>query len=123
TTLSMIFAAPALDLIALPQFLRTDWGAIPWPAWAGLLFSAVFSIALSYLFWNTGVQYMGSARATAYSSLTPIISLITAWIALGERLNVVQMAGAAVVLVGIWLVRFDPRLRRQKRTAVSAASE
>ncbi len=123
TTLSMLFAAPALDLIALPQLLRTDWGAIPWPAWAGLLFSAVFSIALSYLFWNTGVQYMGSARATAYSNLTPIISLITAWIALGERLNVIQMTGAAVVLVGIWLVRFDPRLRRQKRPAASAASE
>lgn len=123
TTLSMLFAAPALDLIALPQLLRTDWGAIPWPAWAGLLFSAVFSIALSYLFWNTGVQYMGSARATAYSNLTPIISLITAWIALGERLNVIQMAGAAVVLVGIWLVRFDPRLRRQKRPAASTASE
>jgi drug/metabolite transporter (DMT)-like permease len=123
TTLSMLFAAPALDLIALPQLLRTDWGAIPWPAWAGLFFSAVFSIALSYLFWNTGVQYMGSARATAYSNLTPIISLITAWIALGERLNVIQMTGAAVVLVGIWLVRFDPRLRRQKRPAASAASE
>jgi len=27
------------------------------------------------------------------------------------------------VLVGIWLVRFDPRLRRQKRPAASAASE
>ncbi|MGQ9668114.1 MAG: DMT family transporter [Anaerolineae bacterium] len=124
TTLSMLFAAPVLDLIAVPQLLRMEWGAVPWPAWAGLLFSAVFSIALSYLFWNTGVQYMGSARATAYSNLTPIIALITAWIALRERLNLIQMSGAAVVLVGIWLVRFDPRLRRRPRApAVSASSE
>ncbi len=123
TTLSMVFAAPALDLIAIPQLLQTPWRSIPPAAWAGLLFSAVFSIALSYLFWNTGVQYMGSARATAYSNLTPIISLITAWFALGERLTAVQMIGAAVVLLGIWLVRFDPRLRRRRRAAVSASSE
>jgi len=113
TALSMLIAAPVMDLLAIPELRATDWSIISLPAWGGLLFSAIFSIAVAYLFWNLAVQRLGDARSSTYSNLTPIVSLVTAWIVLDERLAPLQLLGAVVVLAGVWLARFGVRRRKQ----------
>lgn len=114
TGLYMLFTAVALDLMAIPSLLDLPWADVPWQAWAGVAFSALFAIGIATLFWNIGVQHLGSVRATAYSNLTPLVSLVAAWIVLSERLTYLQMAGAAIVLLGIWLARFGLPLRRDR---------
>jgi drug/metabolite transporter (DMT)-like permease len=109
TALSMLITAPVMDVLSIPELLSTDWSAITLPAWGGLLFSAVFSIAVAYLFWNIAVQRLGDARSSTYSNMTPIVSLVTAWIVLDERLAALQFLGAAIVLAGVWLARFGSR--------------
>ena len=112
TALSMLITAPVMDLLSIPELLSTDWAAISTGAWVGLLYSAVFSIAIAYLFWNIAVQRLGDARSATYSNLTPIVSLVTAWIVLNERLAPLQILGAIIVLAGVWLARFGRRRRR-----------
>ena len=109
TALSMLIAAPAMDVLAVPELLSTDWAAISSEAWGGLLFSAVFSIAVAYLFWNIAVQKLGDARSSTFSNATPIVALVTAWIVLDERLAVLQLIGALIVVAGVWLARFGSR--------------
>lgn len=80
-----------------------------WKAWGGLAFSSVFALVLGYIIWYYSVQRVGNARTAVYSNITPIVSVLFAALLLGERLNPAQAAGAAVVLLGIWLTRSGRR--------------
>ncbi len=105
TALTMIPGTLALDLISLPTLLRQDWTAVTLLGWGCLAFSAVFAVAVGYVFWYTSVQRVGSSRTAVYSNLTPVIAILTGWLILGDRLALLQVIGAAVVLAGIMLTR------------------
>ena len=55
--------------------------------------------------WNRGVRQLGNSRTAVYSNLVPVVALLTAWITLGERPTLLQVAGAAVILWGLRLTR------------------
>ena len=105
TAFTMLAGTLQLDLISLPALLRQEWRAISAGAWGGLLYSSVFAVAVGYVFWYTSVQRIGNASTAVYSNLTPVIAVIVAWLALGDRLAPLQLLGALVVLGGIVLTR------------------
>lgn len=105
TTWSLYVGAPVLVLIGLPSLARTDLGAVSPAAWAGVLYSGLFSIGLAYLLWYRGVQKLGNNRTAVYSNLVPVAALITAWLWLGEVPTPLQLAGAGVILVGLTVAR------------------
>ncbi len=105
TTLSMAAGAVPLVIICIPQMRAQDWSAVGPGAWMGVFYSAVFSVVLAYLAWYTSVQRVGSARTAVYSNLTPVVAILVAWVALGETLAPVQIAGALVVLTGVMITR------------------
>jgi drug/metabolite transporter (DMT)-like permease len=105
TALSM--AAGTLLLIppAIPPCLRQDWGAVSGPAWAGLTYSFVFALVVSYVIWYRSVKQVGNLRTAVYSNLVPVFgTLFGVWL-LGERLTAGLGLGAACILAGIVLTR------------------
>lgn len=91
--------------LGIPGLRRLDWGAVsPW-AWAALLYSAVFSLFLAYVVWYTSIKRVGNVRTAMYSNLVPVIALATAVLFLGDRLVWTELAGAAIILVGVGLAR------------------
>lgn len=106
TTIMMTSGTPLLLMVCAPSLMRQDWSRIRPIAWAGLIYSGLFAIALAYLIWSYGVRKIGSTRTAIYSNITPIVALIVAWLALGERPNAGQLVGAAVIFAGIYLVRY-----------------
>jgi drug/metabolite transporter (DMT)-like permease len=105
TTLSMVAGTLPLLVICIPQLQAQDWSAVSRGAWAGLFYSAIFSVVYAYLAWYTSVQRVGNARTAVYSNLTPVVAILVAWIALGQALAPIQVAGALVVLSGVMLTR------------------
>jgi drug/metabolite transporter (DMT)-like permease len=105
TTIMMTSGTPLLLLICAPSLLSQDWLRVRPVAWAGLAYSGVFAIALAYIIWSYGVRKIGSTRTAIYSNITPIVALLVAWPALGESPTPGQLAGAAVIFAGIYLVR------------------
>ncbi len=108
TAWTMTATTPLLILAALPDLRRQDWGAVSLQSWLGLLFSSLLAIALAYVIWNTGVRRVGSARTAVYNYLTPLISVVVAWIVLGEAMRPVQAFGAAAIVLGVVLGRYRP---------------
>jgi drug/metabolite transporter (DMT)-like permease len=104
----MTSTTPLLVLVALPELRRQDWGGVSAQSWLGLLFSALLAIAIAYVIWNTGVRKVGSTRTAVYSYLTPLVSVVTAWIFLGEDLRPVQAFGAVAIILGVALGRYRP---------------
>lgn len=105
TTIMMTSGTPVLLLVCAPSLLKQDWSRVRPLAWAGLIYSGLFAIALAYLIWNYGVRKIGSTRTAIYSNITPIVALLVAWLAIGETPNAGQVAGAVVIFAGIYLVR------------------
>ena len=105
TTIMMTSGTPFLLLICAPSLLRQDWSRVRPVAWAGLVYSGLFAIALAYLIWSVGVRKIGSTRTAIYSNITPIVALLVAWPALGESPTVGQIVGGFVIFAGIYLVR------------------
>jgi drug/metabolite transporter (DMT)-like permease len=92
-------------LLGLPSLADTPFGDLSLLAWGGVFYAGVLAIGLAYLLWYRGVQKIGNSRTAAYSNLTPIVALGVAWAWLGEIPRLLQLLGAAVVLVGLSLAR------------------
>jgi drug/metabolite transporter (DMT)-like permease len=82
-----------------------DWGAVSAMTWIALVYSAVFSLSVSYTIWYAGVRELGSARTSVYSNLVPVFAMAAAILFLGEPVNVRKIVGAAAVLAGVALTR------------------
>jgi len=78
---------------------------IPWQGWGAILYSGLVAIFLCFVLWYQSVRAVGSSKTGVYTNLTPVLAILFAGIALGERLTVVQAAGAAITLSGVYLTR------------------
>lgn len=105
TAWTLWVGAVGLVLIGVPSLIDQDWGIVTPMAWLALVFSACFSIGLSYLLWYRGVAMIGGARTAIYSNLTPIVAIVAGAAGLDERLTPATLAGAAMVVGGVMLVR------------------
>lgn len=105
TAWTLWVGAIGIFAIGVPSLAAQDFGRVSPAAWGGLAFSALFSIGLAYLIWYRGVERLGGARTAVFSNFTPVVALLAGAIWLGERLTIVSIAGAAMVIGGIMLVR------------------
>jgi len=102
----MAITSPLLILAAAPDLRAQNWQAVSTKSWLGLLYSTVLAISVGYTVWSTGVKHVGSARTAVYTYLTPLISVIVAWLTLGESMHPWQAVGAAATVIGVVLGRF-----------------
>ena len=87
------------------QVRRPLW-ELPWTSQSGevwLLILAVVVVAtiVPYLLSVAAVAHIPAARLGLTSTSEPVIAAVAAWSILGERLELLQIGGGAVVLAGI----------------------
>ncbi len=56
------------------------------------------------LFLYIAFRYIKTAEATSYQLLSPIITAVIALFIFGERLSIMQIAGGAIILIGLYLM-------------------
>ena len=66
----------------------------------------VFSSLFGYLVWNKVLKQLGTVLASNYIYAIPLVTIITAVIALGERMTVVAVLGAVAIVAGMVLAEF-----------------
>jgi drug/metabolite transporter (DMT)-like permease len=71
--------------------------------WLALIM-AIFSTVLPAFFMNAGIRRIGAGSASIISSAGPIGTLALAFLLLDETLTLAQLAGTALVLVGVYVV-------------------
>jgi len=102
------WATVATCVLALVQFaaLRplAALTALPWPVHALTMAMAVFSTLLPILLVSEAIRRLGAGPTAMIGSLGPVITLLLAWLLLGEALGPLQLMGAALVIFGVRLV-------------------
>ena len=81
-----------------------QWKQVPWPAWAALLYMAVFSSAVAYALYFGLLQYLEASQLTAFTYLLPVLATILSILWLGERGSLLQVVGGACALFGVYWV-------------------
>jgi drug/metabolite transporter (DMT)-like permease len=65
---------------------------------------AVVSTALPITLFLVGIRHVGAGRAAVYSTIEPIVTVVSAGLVLGERIGGLQYVGGALILSAIlWL--------------------
>ncbi|BCU68128.1 hypothetical protein HS7_15650 [Sulfolobales archaeon HS-7] len=71
---------------------------------AGIYLGLVSSL-IAYLLFFAGMKRSGPLVASIASSLEPVFTIVLAWPILGDRLNLTQLIGCALIVVSMILVR------------------
>jgi drug/metabolite transporter (DMT)-like permease len=102
TLLVLIGTAMLLPLGAWQQGYRDipSWSNETWLA-AGFL--GVFSTAVAYVLFLWAVRRLGASLAAMVSYLTPVGTLLLAFVILSERPLLLQLVGGAVIVIGVRL--------------------
>ncbi len=105
TALTMAMGTPFILLAAIPDLAAQDWRAITWRGWLGLAYSFILAISVCYIIYYQAIRVVGNARTGIYGNLVPVIALVVAALTLNEKITPLQLMGAVVILVGIYLTR------------------
>lgn len=85
---------PFLFLSPMPQ-------SITLPALGGLLYMGIGVGIAAYLLLNLSLKNLEAGIVSLFGNLIPVFTLIFAWLILGERLNVPQVACVGLALAGV----------------------
>jgi len=99
---------------AWKEFSRADFSRMSTGTWLGLVYSGSLSLVFGFIIWYRSVERVGGARTGVYSNLTPVFGVLTAVIFLGDRLSWLQVVGALITFLGVYLTRNGHRLFRKK---------
>ncbi len=82
-----------------PQIeLVIEGGAV---VWANILTLGFVASMLCFTLWNLVLARLGTVRATNFIYLNPVITIITSWIVLDEKITWMAILGTILVLVGM----------------------
>jgi len=81
-----------------------DWRAIPWTGWTALLYMAIFSSAVAYVFYFWLLRYLEASQLAAFSYLLPLLATILGIYWLGETGAWGQVLGGALALGGLYWI-------------------
>lgn len=100
-------AIPSLLLAAIASFQLADqdWSAPNGLAWASIAYAALGSLVIGNGLWFVALNRVGPGRAGVYANLQPVFGVLFAILLLSESLHALELAGAAVIGLGILLAR------------------
>jgi drug/metabolite transporter (DMT)-like permease len=84
-------------------YLAGHWH-LPWRAWAAVLYMAVFSSALGYVFYFWLLRYLEASQLSAFTYLLPVLATILGILWLGEKGSWAQVLGGVMALGGVYWI-------------------
>jgi DME family drug/metabolite transporter len=86
----------------------------------GVLFLAVATTIAPFLLFVWGLERVRASDASIVSTLEPLAAALIAFVWLDQRLNLVQLVGAVLVIAGISLVQMERPLSDEVMTERAA---
>lgn len=108
----ILAALPFLFAFAAPSFDAVAWGKVNAWVWAAIVASGGLSTGLAYALWNAAVQHVGPSHAAAFNNLVPFVGVAGGVLLLGEPVTAFQLAGGALIIAGLILLRRSRRAPR-----------
>ncbi|MGI5820294.1 MAG: DMT family transporter [Armatimonadota bacterium] len=96
-------------LIVLPfgggEAVAADWGSLGSAGWFSMAWLVLLAGAYGFVAWYWRISRTTPSRVAVYQYIVPVIAMIAAAVLLAERPAAMQIAGAALVLLGLYFAR------------------
>jgi drug/metabolite transporter (DMT)-like permease len=79
-----------------------NWRAVPWQAWASILYMGLFGSAVAYVLYYWLLRYLEASQLSAFTYLLPVLATILGILTLGEKGSWMQLVGGALALGGVY---------------------
>jgi len=108
TPLSIIVWSSFLGWLMLAPFAALEFATVGWnpqsgEVWGWLLFLAVFSTVLSYVWFARGIDRIGPTAAASYVFLVPVFGVLSGWLLIDERIGWSSLIGFVLIVIGVRL--------------------
>lgn len=110
-TWSCILGSLMLLPVALATGLAGELARASAGEFAGCAYLGVCGTGLGFTWYYQGIQRLGAARAGIFINLVPVNAVTMGWLLLGEPVGMSLVAGAGLIITGVYLVNKPPRLR------------
>ena len=74
-------------------------------AWSWLVFLAVFSTVLSYVWFADGINIIGAGKSAMYVYLVPIFGILSGWVLLDEKLGFSLIVSFVLIVGGVYIAQ------------------
>ncbi len=71
--------------------------------WMNLLFLGVFASGICFATWNKACEIVGTVKVSCAIYLIPVVTIIFAFFALGEKITVLGAIGAVITIAGLFI--------------------
>nr|WP_199173219.1 DMT family transporter [Pollutimonas subterranea] len=104
-------------LFALPVALLWPQRSIVWgpDLFWGMAYMAILASALGWWLWLSVVRRVSATIAGMSSLGVPVLTIILAWLLLGERPTLLEAAGVALIMAGLVVINLPPDVFRRLR--------
>lgn len=85
---------------SLQPTIETTWSIASISA---ILYTGIFASIVAFICWNTGVIQLGANKAGIYLNFIPVFATIFAVTFIGESLELFQILGGILVILGVFL--------------------
>ncbi len=135
TTMVYIFGFDAIFLLAfnvLPiagipgssqGMQNLIWSSMDWIGWAVLFILAAVPTLLGFGTYMISLSYLPSSVVNLLATLEPVFTAILAYLCFAEKLNLIQLAGAVLILGGVIVIRLTEGLRKNNATSTPVPDE
>lgn len=95
-------------ILFLPLFLIFDLKkvmvtGVVWSSFSTVILLALFASSGAFVLFAYSVKYVGISRANVFTNLIPVFTALFAFLLVGDRLTVRNIAGMAIVTGGLFL--------------------
>jgi drug/metabolite transporter (DMT)-like permease len=73
------------------------------PGWLLIAYIIIFGTMVPYLFVVGGIRRLSASTSSVIGMLEPVIAGVFAWVWLSQSWSAIQLAGGAIVLIGIYI--------------------
>jgi drug/metabolite transporter (DMT)-like permease len=91
------------EVLSIKMDIHGYFAGTLFPGWSLLLWIVVMGTIVPYLFGISGLRLLSESKSSVLGMLEPVLAGALAWIWLGQSWDAIQLVGAVVVLVGIYL--------------------
>lgn len=109
----------SLGIAMLAPFVRFDQLPAAHSGWIDLVVLGVVNTGLMYVLLYGAIQKLPTAMTGALSFIYPVVAIAVDWLAFGQRLAWMQVAGAALILLAAAGVNLGWRIVPARRAAAN----
>lgn len=115
----MMFALGSVSFILLALFecsgdVSGIMFALKQPGvWTGILYLALVSSVCGFMLVNYSLSYLSVAKATLFSNVTTVISVLAGIFILHDQFSALQLVGVVVILISVFGVSYQKEHGRQ----------